>query len=103
MPLYITNLYLPGANPGAVIQYGSIGGSKEILSSPMKERCGSCDSDKSGLYLQKVAQSPSPPMLFAQSPSNMEGPVAFIAPGLNEETLMDVRFDFVLCRIRFEG
>jgi hypothetical protein len=33
-------------------------------------------------------------MLFAQSPPNMQGPVAFVAPGLNEETIMDVRYQF---------
>lgn len=84
---------------------GSLGSSRERLSSPIKERCGSYDSDRSGLYLQKVANSPSPPMLFAQSPPNMQGPVAFIAPGLNEETLMDVscRIEIVVLGIIFRN
>lgn len=93
-----------GSNPGAVMQYGSLGSlgsSRERLSSPIKERCGSYDSDRSGLYLQKVANSPSPPMLFAQSPPNMQGPVAFIAPGLNEETLMDDNHNETMGKLSF--
>ena len=77
-----------------MIQYGSVCNSRERLNSPIKERGGSFDSDRSGFYLQRVANSPSPPMLFAQSPPNMQGPVAFVAPGLNEETIMDVRYQF---------
>ncbi|XP_063448696.1 serine/threonine-protein kinase unc-51-like isoform X2 [Mytilus trossulus] len=93
-----------GSNPGAVMQYGSLGSlgsSRERLSSPIKERCGSYDSERSGLYLQKVANSPSPPMLFAQSPPNMQGPVAFIAPGLNEETLMDDNHNETMGKLSF--
>lgn len=36
------------------------------------------------------ATTPPSNLMFAQSPPNMEGPVAFVAPGLAEETLMGV-------------
>ena len=90
-----------GSNQGTVIQYGSVCNSRERLNSPIKERGGSFDSDRSGFYLQRVANSPSPPMLFAQSPPNMQGPVAFVAPGLNEETIMDDNHNETMGKLSF--
>lgn len=55
---------------------------------------GSSDkSDKSASYVRRatsVEASPPPTVMYAQSPSNMEGPITFVAPELSEETLMDV-------------
>lgn len=88
-------------NQGTLMQYGSLGNSRERLNSPIKERVGSLESDRSGFFLQRVANSPSPPMLFAQSPPNMQGPVAFVAPGLNEETLMDDNHNETMGKLSF--
>ena len=64
-----------------------------------RERINSGGSDKSergvsgGSYSrrsQSIEASPPPTIMYAQSPSNMEGPIAIVAPELSEETLMDV-------------
>lgn len=71
-----------------VIPFAGFGGSREHINSG-----GSDKSDRSGSYVRRTTSteaSPPPALMYAQSPSNMEGPIAFVAPELSEETLMDV-------------
>lgn len=71
-----------------------------------RERINSGNSDKSDQgtgYLRRgasVGASP-PPIMYAQSPSNMEGPIAFVAPELSEETLMDDNHNAILAKLNF--
>lgn len=71
-----------------VIPFAGFGGSRERINSG-----GSDNVEKSGAYLRRATSastSPPPAIMYAQSPSNMEGPITFVAPELSEETLMDV-------------
>ena len=75
-----------------MMPFGSQTGSNNVITSPSRDHPMALDNDRSGVYHRHSAGSPSPPqnVMFAQSPPNMEGPVAFVAPCLAEETLMDV-------------
>ncbi|KAJ8312952.1 hypothetical protein KUTeg_010325 [Tegillarca granosa] len=91
-----------GTSQGTVVPYNSgWGGSKERLSSPSSEKPMSIDNETSSGYFRHRTpseSSPPPSLMYAQSPPNMEGPIAFVAPELCEETLMDtVRTDGVVC------
>ncbi|KAL4223474.1 Serine/threonine-protein kinase ulk2 [Mactra antiquata] len=82
-----------------------------------RERINSGSSDKSerstttttpggggGGYVrrgQSTEASPPPAVLYAQSPSNMEGPITFVAPELSEETLMDDNHNAILAKLNF--
>lgn len=72
---------------GQVMRYTS----NEQLVSP-NENTVQMDTQRSGSNLRRTMSATTPPsnLMFAQSPPNMEGPVAFVAPGLAEETLMGV-------------
>lgn len=71
---------------GQVVRY-----SNENLVSP-NDNTVHMDTQRSGTGLRRTLSATTPPsnLMFAQSPPNMEGPVAFVAPGLAEETLMGV-------------
>ncbi|XP_060584865.1 serine/threonine-protein kinase ULK2-like isoform X3 [Ruditapes philippinarum] len=72
-----------------------------------RERINSGNSDKSErsvTYVRRgtsVEASPPPALMYAQSPSNMEGPIAFVAPELSEETLMDDNHNATLAKLNF--
>lgn len=72
---------------GQVVRYTS----NENLVSP-NDNTVQMDTQRSGTGLRRTMSATTPPsnLMFAQSPPNMEGPVAFVAPGLAEETLMGV-------------
>lgn len=70
-----------------VIPFAGLGSRERINSG------GSDKSERSTGYMrrgQSTEASPPPAVMYAQSPSNMEGPITFVAPELSEETLMDV-------------
>ncbi|OWF55296.1 Serine/threonine-protein kinase unc-51 [Mizuhopecten yessoensis] len=97
----------PFNNQGSVVPFSSGGwrGSKEKVSSlgsPGSDKSLPSDTDKSTTYVRRNAEpSPPPSVIFAQSPSNMEGPVAFVAPGLAEETLMDDNHNETMAKLSF--
>ncbi|XP_033747712.1 serine/threonine-protein kinase unc-51-like isoform X2 [Pecten maximus] len=97
----------PFNNQGSVVPFSSAGwrGSKEkvgSLGSPGSDKSLPSDTDKSTTYVRRSTEpSPPPSAIFAQSPSNMEGPVTFVAPGLAEETLMDDNHNETMAKLSF--
>ena len=88
----LTFLSLNYIDNRTVIPFAGFGGSRERINSG-----GSDKSDRSAGYTRRPVPneaSPPPTLMYAQSPSNMEGPITFVAPELSEETLMDVRTIF---------
>ncbi|KAK3085030.1 hypothetical protein FSP39_023107 [Pinctada imbricata] len=88
---------------GQVMPFGSRTVNNDVITSPSRDYPMPLDNDRSGLYRRHSANSPSPPpnVMFAQSPPNMEGPVAFVAPGLAEETLMDDNHNETMAKLSF--
>jgi len=77
-------------NQGTVLPYGGgWRGSKDKIGSPGSDKTGSFETEKSASYFRQ-GTDPSPTIMFAQSPPNMEGQVTVVAPSLAEDTLMDV-------------
>ncbi|KAH3891533.1 serine/threonine-protein kinase ULK2-like isoform X2 [Dreissena polymorpha] len=75
------------------------------FSSGSRERINSGGSEKSdrgtGFTRRVPSLEHSPPAMYAQSPSNMEGPIAFVVPELSEETLMDDNHNATLGKLNF--
>ncbi|WAR02981.1 UNC51-like protein [Mya arenaria] len=90
----------PNQESRQVIPFGGgFGGKRERLNSGNSDK-----SDRSGGYVrrgQSIEASPPPTFMYAQSPSNMEGPIAFVAPELSEETLMDDNHNAILAKLNF--
>ncbi|XP_061162788.1 serine/threonine-protein kinase ULK2-like isoform X2 [Saccostrea echinata] len=83
---------------GQVMRYTS----NEHLVSP-NDNTIQMETQRSGSYLRRTmsATSPGNNMIFAKSPPNMEGPVAFVAPGLAEETLMGDNHNEIMAKLSF--
>nr|XP_022286175.1 serine/threonine-protein kinase ULK2-like isoform X3 [Crassostrea virginica] len=83
---------------GQVMRYTS----NEQLVSP-NENTVQMDTQRSGSNLRRTMSATTPPsnLMFAQSPPNMEGPVAFVAPGLAEETLMGDNHNEIMAKLSF--
>lgn len=75
--------------------------SNEQLVSP-NDNTIQMETQRSGSYLRRTVSATSPGnMVFAKSPPNMEGPVAFVAPGLAEETLMGDNHNEIMAKLSF--
>lgn len=92
---------------GALVPWA---GSRERLASlgSDKERVSpsSMELDRhmpSGPHRNSTLMETSPPSShpFAQSPSNMEGPITFVPPELSEETLMDEQHNMTMAKLSF--
>ncbi|XP_011449472.3 serine/threonine-protein kinase unc-51 isoform X3 [Magallana gigas] len=83
---------------GQVVRYTS----NENLVSP-NDNTVQMDTQRSGTGLRRTMSATTPPsnLMFAQSPPNMEGPVAFVAPGLAEETLMGDNHNEIMAKLSF--
>nr|XP_011449472.2 serine/threonine-protein kinase ULK2 isoform X3 [Crassostrea gigas] len=83
---------------GQVVRYTS----NENLVSP-NDNTIQMDTQRSGTGLRRTMSATTPPsnLMFAQSPPNMEGPVAFVAPGLAEETLMGDNHNEIMAKLSF--
>ena len=76
----------PSSTGAMLVPYGS---REAGSSSSSMSRTGS----NSSLTRQRTySDGTDPHMMAAQSSPNMEGPISFVAPELQEETLMDVSF-----------
>ena len=96
MTLYVLIIELNiivGASPQSVVPFGT-----HPTSTPLKDRTNSYKEHGTSPYERRGPISPKSHKTdftkFAQSPSNMEGPISFIGPELAEETLMNVSFYF---------
>lgn len=79
---------------GNMVAFSGWTSPRERSGSTGNDRCNVVDRERSSAYFKRssntIDTSPPVSLLYAQSPPNMEGPVAFVAPELLEETLMDV-------------
>ncbi|XP_052800212.1 serine/threonine-protein kinase ULK2-like isoform X2 [Mya arenaria] len=100
VPENLQGMEFNGNESRQVIPFGGgFGGKRERLNSGNSDK-----SDRSGGYVrrgQSIEASPPPTFMYAQSPSNMEGPIAFVAPELSEETLMDDNHNAILAKLNF--
>ncbi|XP_045172777.2 serine/threonine-protein kinase ULK2-like [Mercenaria mercenaria] len=88
----------PQQDTRTVIPFAGFG-SRERINSGNSDK-----SDRSATYIRRgtsLEASPPPALMYAQSPSNMEGPIAFVAPELSEETLMDDNHNATLAKLNF--
>ncbi|XP_064613166.1 serine/threonine-protein kinase unc-51-like [Liolophura sinensis] len=91
---------------GTVARYSGSPRSRERSSSLGWDRGPiALDQERSSTFFRRgsayVESSPPGSFLYAQSPPNMEGPITFVAPELQEETLMDEYHNEVLAKLSF--
>lgn len=93
-----------GESPGENRTIIPFAGSRERINSGSSDKSNSLERERSSSYLRRgtsTEASPPPSLMYAQSPSNMEGPIMFVAPELSEETLMSDNHNAIMAKLNF--